>query len=502
MTDALGNANLKQQFTQSTLWLSLAASGTSLVSFVIFIVLSRLLDASDIGLMALGIIWMEIGKLLVNAAFSEAIMQRASWDQQFASSGFWLNLGLSLLLCLGSWFGVAPLAAKYFDARALEVFQALSPIFLLEGIKVIHEGKLKREFRFKTIALRTVWASLAGGLAGVVLALQGLGVWALVWQQLLTHLLVCAITLGSAHWLPSPRIFRHSLMELLNFSGPLLISQLINNLCAKIYEILLGLILGPAALGWYRVGGRALYILQDTIIKPFDHTLVAALARIAQKNSQGTAALRVMRLSALLIFPIFFGAAAIGQDFIRLVFGERWQASGLVMVILALGVPPLLVVNQINASLTASGQSKLVMHNAFITLLANCALGLLAIPFGIFWAAAGFALRAYGSLALCAIYFQREFAIGKRQLLHRLAPAFFASLLMFALVALTRQQLSHWLPELVALACSISAGAVYYALLLVFLFRSEARYLLTEAQQLMPLRLQPLLQKIQTWVPG
>jgi O-antigen/teichoic acid export membrane protein len=193
--------NLKKSFGKSTLWMSAAASGNSLISFVIFIILSRLLAPEEIGLVAFALIIVELGKILVNAGLPQAIVRHPEWDEGYAATCFYLNLLLAASVTLLVFFIAAPVIAQYYDARAQLLVQVLSIIFLLEGVKAVHEGKLKREFNFRAIAIRTVGGSLFAGIVGVILAIQGYGVWALVWQQLLNQLVVTLVTLKSARYL-------------------------------------------------------------------------------------------------------------------------------------------------------------------------------------------------------------------------------------------------------------------------------------------------------------
>ena len=104
--------NIKAQLGKSTAWMSLAASGNSAISFVIFIVLSRLLSPAEIGLVAFALIIVELGKIIVNGGFSQAVVQKAEWDNQYASTCFYLNLFFSIAVALIVVLIVAPLVAR------------------------------------------------------------------------------------------------------------------------------------------------------------------------------------------------------------------------------------------------------------------------------------------------------------------------------------------------------------------------------------------------------
>lgn len=489
--------NLKQHFGKSSLWMSIAASGSSLVSFMIFVLLSRLLNPDDIGLIGFAIILIELGRILVNAGLPQALVREADWDETRANTGFYLSLLFSLGVSIAAYTLVAPAVAAFYDPRMHTLMQVLAVIYLLEGIKVVHEAKLKRAFLFRALAMRTLFSGLVSGIVAVTMAFNGFGVWSLVWQQIINQLLVTLLTINAARWWPTFHFSLPVAKSLLGFSTPLTLAQLINNLASKAYELLVGILIGPAALGFFRVGGRALYIVQDIVIKPFEQTFLPVLAQMNSQEQRAAGTLRLIRLTAYFCFPIFFGAAAIGPEFITLAFTAKWTESGQVMTLLALGIPPLVVGYQVNTALTASGHSGLVMLLALLALALNLALGLLLVSYGIFAAAAGFAVRTYLSCAVEMFFFKRIFAINIGRQVRNIAASFCAAVLMFgALLAL-----KAWLPETIHLALRLlfiaATGAIIYSALMSLVFRSETQFFLLESAALAPTKAKPAIHKLQ-----
>lgn len=489
--------SLKKSFGKSTLWMSAAASGNSVISFVIFIILSRLLAPEEIGLVAFALIVVELGKIMVNGGLPQAIVSYPEWDERYSSTCFYLNIALAALVTLVVFFIAAPVIAHYYDARAELLVQVLSIVFLLEGMKAVHEGKLKREFNFRAIALRTVVGSFFAGMIGIWLAFNGYGVWALVWQQLLNQILITLITWKSARWLPSLQFSNAHAKSLLRFSTPLTLAQIIGNFASKIYEMLVGILLGPAALGFFRVGGRALFILQEIVLKPFEQTLLPALARMTEREQRAQGTLRVIRMSAYFTFPIFFGAAALAPEFIQLAFTNKWAQSGQVMMLMAMGIAPLVICYQVNSALTASGHSQRVMLLASIGFVLNCLIGFSLVPYGIVAAAAGFATRTYLSVIFSMFFFKQLFDVPIATQLRTVAPTFAASLIMMGAVLFAK---FYALPYLhsdlhvgVQLLLLAGLGALVYALIMSCVFRQETKHFLGESAALAPTRAKPLI---------
>ena len=489
--------SLKKQLGKSTAWMGLAASGMSVVSFLVFIVISRILSPSEIGLAVFAILVVEVGKVIINAGLTQSIVQRIDWNQEYSSTCFALNVIGGVLFTALIWLVGVPLTREFYSPAAVPVLQALSIIFLIEAVKVVHEGKMRREFLFKTIALRTIVASLISGVVGVTLALNGYGVWALVAQQIVGHVLVSAITLYSANWWPTLMLKYSLVKEALNFSGPLMVAQLINTLSTTIMDFMVGIILGPVALAVFRIAGRSLFILQDIIVRPFEHTALPVLARMKDKIERANATVRLIRLSNFIIVPIFFGASAVASDFIVAAFGVKWQTSGDLMTLLAIGSAPLLIRFQINAALIAEGASRWVMTSTVLTLLLAFTLGYFGIPYGLTYSALTYVAINYGASVISLISFKYVFQASITPVLKAILPSYIASSLMLAACILMKMSLPSDLNSPVRILILCATGGITYIALAAFIFRTETKNFLHEALSLAPAKISPLLIRLQ-----
>jgi O-antigen/teichoic acid export membrane protein len=483
--------NYKSAFGKSTAWMSFAAGGTGVVSFLIFIVLSRLLSPEDIGIVAFALIVVEMGKIIIYAGFSQVIIQKREWNDDFASTCFYLNCAFSIIVSVIVLFIIAPLAGIYFNEKAVPILQVFSVFFFLEGVKVVHEGKLKREFKFKVIALRTILASLIPGAIGIYFAFEGYGVWALVIQQGLNQIIVTILTFFMVKWKPGLTFSKTFAKEILHFSWPLIGAQFISNMSTKLFELLIALIIGPAALGFYRVAGRALYIIQEMVLKPFDHTALSLLSRMDSKAKQADVVLRIIAVTGFLIMPVFWGIAAISPLFIILAFGDKWVLSGHIMMILSIGLTPSIIGVFTNAALTANKQSKMVMNIAIISFLINCCLGLMSVPFGLEWAAKGFTLRSFVINGLGLFWLRSVLDIPLLTIPKLLIPSCTASLLMFIAIQLVTPMISGHLSSLSTMVFLCLFGALVYTLIMFFIFKTSTHDALSEALNVAPQKFKP-----------
>lgn len=490
----------QKTFGKSTAWMSLAASGMSLVSFLVFIIISRILSADEIGLVVFAILVVEAGKILINGGISVGIVQRREWQADYASTCFYITVLYGFIItALVLLIGV-PLTQKYYSPAAVPVLQVLSIMFILESIKVVHDGKLRREQQFKIIALRSIVTSIISGILGVTLALLGYGIWALVAQQLCGQLLFTVVTIISARWWPSWQFSIARAREALKFSAPMMLAQIINTLCNTLVEFMTGIILGPVALGIYRIAGRALFILQDIIIRPLEQTTLPALARLEEKTARANATLRIMRISSFVILPIFFGTAAVAAEFIELVFGAKWRSSGELMCLLAIGSAPFAIRVQINSALASEGKSNWVATNMLITLLITVIAGYLLIPYGVTYAAIAYVCINYISGFISLLIFHYIFRVQALVIFNALWASHIAAAIMLIICLAIKQQLPDTLPLTVQILIVCATGGISYLALGMLIFRRETNNFLEESLKLLPEKFSPFLIRIQSWL--
>jgi O-antigen/teichoic acid export membrane protein len=335
---------------------------------------------------------------------------------------------------------------------------------------------------------------------GVVLAIQGYGVWALVAQQLTGQILITSVTLFSAHWWPHLRFSFSLAREALGFSAPMMLASFIYTLCNTLLDFMVGIILGPVALGIYRIAGRALFILQDIIIRPMEQTVLPALSRLNDKLSCGEATLRIMRMSCFVVVPIFFGTAAIAAEFIELVFGEKWSASGNLMSLLAIGSTPLVVRLQVNAALTSQKKSSWVMFSTITTLLITLTVGYFAIPYGLQYAALAYIAVSYITGIISLLVFHRVFGCRFLAIINALWPSYLASGIMLAICLVLKQELPETLPSTLQIVLVCATGGITYLMLGLLVFRKETKNFLQEGLSVAPAKFSPFLLRLQGWL--
>ena len=320
------------------IWAILQVGGRQLASLLAFAVLGILLPPRDFGLVGMALAWLAIVQSLSDLGLGAALVQRREIGSAHFSTVFILNVAVGLLLAVT---GVAlswP-SAWLFDEPALQpVAAALSLNFLLASFSAAQTAVAQRELRFRELAVRDIAASLTGGVTGVVLALSGAGVWSLVAQSLTGTLVSAALIWPMSAW--RPRLGEYStalLREMWPYSRHLFVFSVFKSLAQNFDRILLGHLLGPAAVGLYVFSFRLVVQPVSTLVGAIGTYLFPFLSRLqadgdALRRAYGNA----MSGLAAVTLPIAVLAGAGASALVPVLWGPKWAEAVPLMQIMAL----------------------------------------------------------------------------------------------------------------------------------------------------------------------
>ena len=249
------------KINKTFLWALAQRTGPAFISFVFFLILARLMGPAQFGLLALALVWLGGFRVIGNAGFSGAVIQARNLSDRQLSSVFFLNLGTSLLLMLISSASVwiFPMEEGIGDLPQVVSFMSLT--LMVSGFTLIQEALAYRGMRFRFLAQRDLISAITGGVVGVVLALRGWGVWALVMQTLVTSIVSAILLWRGAQWLPKWSEFSIAEVKpLLKFSLWLLAFQLFAYLVKEIDKTMIGFMVGISALGIYTLANKVILI--------------------------------------------------------------------------------------------------------------------------------------------------------------------------------------------------------------------------------------------------
>jgi PST family polysaccharide transporter len=298
-------------------------------------VLAALLGPHDFGLMAMALIYITLLWVLLEQGFMTAIVQREKLDPEHLDSAFWLNLVWCVILT-GVGLATAPLWADLNGEPVLEpVVQVLSILVLIEGFALVQVSLLRRDLRFKELAIRSNIAAVLGGTVGIVLALSGAGVWSLVAQQAVIESTALVLIWAMSVWRPHFRFSRRHARELLPFSSGVFLSNLGGFLSQRADALLMGIFFGPVVVGIYRLADRFVEVLLELTVRPLGDVSLTVLSRAqADRGALRSALQQCLRGVVLFTIPAALVLAACADELMR-VIGPEWAIGADTLKLLA-----------------------------------------------------------------------------------------------------------------------------------------------------------------------
>ena len=485
--------SIKRSLAISGIWTVTAAAFTNLSSFAVFLVLARLLEPAEFGIVAFATIFVDLGRVVVSAGIPEALIRHDEWDEELASSAFWTNMAIAAVMCALLSGLAAPMAGEYHGTGFGLVLAALSLTLLIDGTTTVHVAKLRRDFEYKAIAVRGMSTSVLSAIIGVTLALTGWGVWALVISRIVASLGTSIILWRATDFRPGLRFNFQKIRGIAGFSVSQLGSGLLGRANAMLAPLILGFVAGPAAVAQYRIGSRALDLMITLVINPLRTTALSAFSSVrGRAGGVHDGYLRVTRTCALIACPFFFGAAAVGVDFTITVFGPQWEQGGYIMAALALVVGPAAITYFHAAALAAEGKAGKAFVINVAQVIGTALVAALLAPFGAILVAVGQTARTHITLPFSLRIVQKATGISPYKSIRSIAPAYLSAALMAGLITAAHLTFLADTDRGVRLLISVAAGPILYFLALRLLFPGPLRESMHELLPLVPARLRKL----------
>jgi PST family polysaccharide transporter len=328
---------LKVKAARGVLWSFLEFGGGEGISFVVFLILARLVAPEDFGIVSLAGVFVSLAQVFLVQGFSDAVIQREDLTPDHCSTAFWSNVAIAAVFFVATVAGANLIAAAFGQPRLAEVLRWLSLVFVSTSLISIHQAVFKRELQFASFAMRALVGITLGGVVGVVMALQGYGVWALVGQQLTNGAASILVIWSTSEWRPrlrfSPRCFR----EMAGFTANVIGSNLVGFLYKKLDVFLIGFFFTAELLGYYYLVQRLLITMGLLTLSTVQSIVMPVLSRLQHDPGRFRYVFaQTIQLVHSLYLPVVLGIGLVASPLVPLLFGAKWQPSVLLTQIMSL----------------------------------------------------------------------------------------------------------------------------------------------------------------------
>ena len=390
---------------------TVSAQGAKFIlSLVSTMVLARLLMPRDFGLVAMVTTVTSFLRVFKDAGLSIATVQRERITHAQVSNLFWINVAVSIVSSLVVAAMAPVLAWFYRDSRLVGITLLLSTTYLLSGSTVQHQALLKRQMRFKAMAVIEVGALTTGVIVGVVMALLGFRYWSLVASSLSIELAGFLLTWSISKWRPQLPSRRSGVGPLVRFGANRTASDFITSVARGSDNLLIGRVFGPGPVGLYSRASDLLMRPLEQFLSPINAVFLPALSRLqSHPERYRSTFLRVYEAIALIGF-LFTGLfLALARPLTLVMLGQRWEQAAMIVggfTIAAFCVP---LANSSTWLFTSQGRGRDLLVAQSINACVTFSSFLVGLPFGPVGVAIAFSVTSL-LVRLPILYF----AVGRR----------------------------------------------------------------------------------------
>lgn len=307
------------------IWRFAERCGAQLVTFIVSIVLARILAPEDYGTIALITVFTTILQVFVDSGLGTALIQKKNADDMDFSSVFYFNFIVCIILYICMFFS-APFISKFYNDNSLTpVIRVISLTIVISGVKGIQQAYVSKYMMFKRFFFSTIGGTIFSAILGIILAYEGCGVWALVAQQLSNTAIDTLILWLTVKWRPK-RIFSWKrLKALLSFGWKLLLSSLLDTCYSNLRNLIIGKLYSSADLAFYNQGDKFPKVIVTNVNTSIDSVLLPTMSG-AQDNRERVKNMtrRAIKTSTYIMAPFMMGLAFCAEPIVRLVLTDKW----------------------------------------------------------------------------------------------------------------------------------------------------------------------------------
>lgn len=319
---------LKQKTTTGIIWTSIQKYINSFAQFICGIVLARLLTPEDYGCIGMLSVFTSLAASIVTMGFSSALIQKKRPTEEDYSTIFFWSEAVAVLMYI-ILFVSAPLIARFYRIPLLsDVLRVQGLILILNASASIQDNRLRKQFRFKKLAIISLISNSVSIIVAILMAYQGFGVWALVAQGLSSGLVRNLIFWLTNKWKPLLVFSMKSFKELFSFGFYIFLSNIVNRLGNSLQTLLMGRIYNASVLGYYsKASHTEMYASQSVsdVLLQVTYPLYSELQD--QKEQLINAIKRITITVAYVTFPLMSLLIVLAKPIFVLLYSERWLPS-------------------------------------------------------------------------------------------------------------------------------------------------------------------------------
>ena len=435
--------SLKQKTARGLLWGGMNNLLQQVLNLLFGIVLARLLQPEDYGMVGMLLVFSFVAGALQDSGFTVALVNRKDISHRDYNAVFWFSLLMGALL-YAILFLAAPLIAAFYHQPALTpLARYLFLSFFLGTLSSAHNAKLIRELRVRTASTIQLSALLVAGVAGIVMAMNGMSYWGIATQTVLYSLLVLLGRSLVSGFRPSMAVDLRPIREMFAFSVKILAANIASHINNNILTVLLGRFYSEREVGFYNQAAKWNQMGFYTLQSMMNNVAQPVLRRVEDDGGRLLRVFRkLMRFAAFVSMPAMLGLSLVAPELIELAVTDKWAESARLMQVVCIGGAFVPLQNLMYNLLLSRERSDICLLNTVAMGLVQTVAVLLCRGGGIFLMVWVFVAINMAWLLVWWFFARRETGLRLRHLVLDVAP--------FFLIAAASVACAAWAGTLVA----------------------------------------------------
>ena len=316
---------MNSQIGKGLLWKLLERFGVQGSQFVLQLVLARILDPDHYGVLSLMVIFTTLANVFIQTGFNTALIRTKDVTEEDYSSVFWVSLGIAGLL-YGAIFLCAPMIGGFYQMPDIVAPLRVMALMLFPGaLNSVQLAKVSREMDFRKVFFSNLSGILIAGTVGIVIALLGGGLWALVAQTMLNVFVACLVMWGTSGLKLRFVCDLGRVRLLFAFGWKLLVSGLLDTLYQDLRSLVIGKKYNSETLGFYNRGKQFPQFIINAVNGTVQSVMLPAMSAKQDDQSQVKQLTRSsIMISAYILFPLMAGLAGVATSLVELLLTEKW----------------------------------------------------------------------------------------------------------------------------------------------------------------------------------
>ncbi|MEI6346621.1 MAG: lipopolysaccharide biosynthesis protein [Bacteroidota bacterium] len=378
----MATESIKSSAISAVKWSTISQIGSYGITFVLSIILARLLDPSEFGLTGMLSIFTGIAVVFINSGLSTAIIRTKDASLDDYSTVFYFNIAVSTAFYLLFFFTAPLIAAFYKEPILIPLTRLITLVFLINSFGIIQNAILIKEINFKKQTICNLIGLVASVIVSAIMAFNSYGVYSIVGQAISQAFVTNLLLWISSKWRPSGRFSKSSFMKLWQFGSKVLATTIVAQIIDNLDNLLIGKIFSAGQLGYYVRAKSTKQLPEQIFSSVMSTTSFAVLAKMSDNDSEFRRVhMHFFKLGAYIFIPVIIGFIAVAKSFIVVLYSDKWLPSVPLFQIIALSSFAYFFGVLFSQTIIAKGAGKLY----FRLTTGKKILGLLSMPFGLFW---------------------------------------------------------------------------------------------------------------------